>query len=271
MSKFADLIEKILQEKQQNLNEKIDITPLPRTYEELLHIFCLDTAIKENIDDIQTNVSKARELYHLIINKIKNKEYITEDDKKIIYLNDLTIIIDENTDYNKAYYNNEYKTISLYTDNINEIQGDALFRANLIHELTHYLTQDKFNKDTYIQPEEDITKYYTQPNELDAYTSSIADLIIKSVKQEIRYHTTTKSIFNNKELIQKRLDSKKEKSVKQNFFIYKGFLETLQKDKEKFQNFYTEIIEACLQYINKNLNECITSSELNLWLAHPLK
>ena len=109
MSKFADLVEKILQEKSQNLNEKIDITPLPRTYKDLLHIFCLDTEITENIDDIQTNVSKARELYHTIINKIKNKEYIIEDNKKIIYLNDLTVIIDANTDYNKAYYNNEYK------------------------------------------------------------------------------------------------------------------------------------------------------------------
>jgi len=253
------LIEKVMQ----NIKDE-EYRPEYRSYEELIKIFTVEKPINEDVEENKRLLYEIETLYKEIINKIKSGDY-EEDEKNVtLKINDLTIHVNKTGFVDTASYEPSIKTINIFARNLSQVENDYQFKANLVHELTHYLSKDKTNNlknyknppDTDDVDHPDWKPYLFQPYEFEANTVSIAKLMIDAVEQEIRYKLNDNRKLVTKSAIQRMVDKCIHQEVNERENIYFHFCYILTRDEVKLREFYNDIVETIFQFLHRNLKEC---------------
>lgn len=262
MSEFREIVKEAFDEN--NIISTIAIQP--RTYEELCDIF--NVSLEEDKDDNKAYLYLAYDYYKKLLQKIDKRDYdILKSGALYIDLDDFTVFIDNGNhgSYNYSNYDGENKRIYLYTKDLDNIKDDIYFRSNFMHEVTHYLSE--FENDNsmlwnYSNYSDDKISYYTQPTEILSNKVAICDFMINLIKKSIRNNISEKDLLIT-EFIQKQIDRIIDTITSKKGFIYHEFFNALAKDKEAFKEFYKEIVETCIEYIEDNLQECTQYAMLN--------
>lgn len=267
-SKFRLMVEEAIR---QHDNSTIVIEP--RSYEELLHIFALDEQFQEDANNIQTLLYLANQYYKKIKEKIHAGNYeIKPSGVMYIELDEFDIYIDTGNigGYHRSSLNLDDLRISLYAKDLRyeELCKDELFKSNLVHELTHYLSQhedDAFALNHYIRPKSDgsnVKEYSLQQTEFLSNEVAICDFIIHRVLGMIDANIK-KDDIKTKQTIQEFVDALIYTTCKDPLFIYSQFIRNLKKDETAFRDFYEEIIKACVGYIQRQLHLFESLASLN--------
>lgn len=264
MSEFREIVKEAFDEN--NIISTIAIQP--RTYEELCDIFNVSLEeLEEDKDDNKAYLYLAYDYYKKLLQKIDKRDYdILKSGALYIDLDDFTVFIDNGNhgSYNYSNYDGENKRIYLYTKDLDNIKDDIYFRSNFMHEVTHYLSEFEndnsmpWNYSNY----SDDKIYYTQPTEILSNKVAICDFMINLIKKSIRNNISEKDLLIT-EFIQKQIDRIIDTITSKKGFIYHEFFNALAKDKEAFKEFYKEIVETCIEYIEDNLQECTQYAMLN--------
>lgn len=265
MFEFREIVKEAFDEN--NIISTIAIQP--RTYEELCDIFNVSLEeLEEDKDDNKAYLYLAYDYYKKLLQKIDKRDYdILKSGALYIDLDDFTVFIDNGNhgSYNYSNYDGENKRIYLYTKDLDNIKDDIYFRSNFMHEVTHYLSE--FENDNsmpwnYSNYSDDKISYYTQPTEILSNKVAICDFMINLIKKSIRNNISEKDLLIT-EFIQKQIDRIIDTITSKKGFIYHEFFNALAKDKEAFKEFYKEIVETCIEYIEDNLQECTQYAMLN--------
>lgn len=231
------------------------------SHEELCHIFNVDNQLTEDKADNEAWIYLACSYYKIFMNKIKTHEYSkTTSGAYKINLGDIDIYVSTGNDgtYNHSSYNSDWKCINLYTKDFKSVSSDYIFRSNFIHEITHYLSEHEDDNSfpwNYTRPEEDLIKYYTQPTELLADKISVCDFMIKLIEDDLR-STLRKEDLLTREALTSRIDSIIHAITSHRGFIYHEFFAALSNNPKAFLDFYMEIVDTCIDYVQHNLKEC---------------
>lgn len=232
-----------------------------KAYEKLLTDLGLSNVLSEDKKDNQTYLALAYGYYKKLLEKIENAQYtITQSGALCIPIADFTVYLDtgKHGSYNRSHYSEEYDCLHVYTQDLNTIEKDFIFKSNFIHELIHHFANvedlDIIHKD-YISVDEDELAYYTQPQELLSNKIAICDHIIGIIKDNIRNGIKEPDI-KDRTSIENFIKNILGKIIKSKGFLYYDFLQTLSKDRKAFIEFYNEIIDTCVEYIQNNLKEC---------------
>ena len=257
MSNWENIVKNILNE-----NNIISLTAVKiPSYKKLCEIFNIIESLEEDSKDNEAWLRIAYDYYKKLLKKIENKEYTKcQLETILINLDNLLVFIDydDTGSYNQSYYNSDNKTIYLYAKNIQNLKEDIYFRSNFIHEITHYLSE--FEDDNqlswnYVDSAEDEIKYYTQPTELLSNKIAVCDFLINLIEKNINKYITRNSLLNTEKL-QEKINEILEKITAQPGFLYHNFLKALGRNEQELKDFYKEIIDTCIQYIQNNLQEC---------------
>lgn len=247
-----------------SIAEQIEIIPgkikVP-SYEELCHIFNVDKKLTEDKADNEAWIYLACSYYKMLMNKIKVHDYIkTTSGAYKINLGDIDVYVStgNNGTYNHSSYNPDWKCINLHTKDFNTISSDYIFRSNFIHEITHYLSEHEDDNSmpwNYTKADEDLIKCYTQPTELLADEVSVCDFMIKLIEDDL-HSTLHKADLLTTEALTARINKVIHVITSNPGFIYHEFFAALSNDPKAFVDFYTEIVDTCIDYIQHNLKEC---------------
>lgn len=263
-SKFFEAVSKIFYENAIMLRKPL----ANRSYEESCKIFNVDLNLQEDSRENHTYLYLAHDYYKRLLNQIaKIRKNHRQTDHYKIQLDDVTVYIScgKNGDYNHSYYDPENKDIEVYAKNINTIKDDPFFRSNFMHEITHYLSQNE-NDDmllhNYTKEDEDVLKYYTQPTELLLNKIAISDFIFNQIKIDVLRNMNTMDI-KSQDALQRRIDQFINAFVSNKGFIYHEFFNYLAKDQQLFKEFYEELQETIITYIEHSFSEAKTYCILN--------
>lgn len=241
-SKFRGLVEKIIH------------------YRKLLTTLGLNNLVEDK-DDNQTYLAMAYGYYKSLLKKIENKQYtITQSGALRIPVADFVVYLDvgKNGSYNHNHYDEDYECLHVYTQDLQNIKKDFIFKSNFVHELTHHFTEVEdldMTYDDYIKPEDNELQYYTQPRELLSNKIAISDHIIGIIKDNIRGNIKEPDI-KDRNSIENFIKGILGKIIQSKGFLYYNFLQALSKDRKQFLDFYNEIVDTCVEYIQNNLHEC---------------
>lgn len=231
------------------------------SHEELCHIFNVDNQLTEDKTDNEAWIYLACSYYKIFINKIKTHKYSkTTSGAYKVNLDDIDIYVSTGNDgtYNHSSYNSDWKCINLYTKDFKSVSSDYIFRSNFIHEITHYLSEHEDDNSfpwNYTRPEEDLIKYYTQPTELLADKISVCDFMIKLIEDDLR-STLHKEDLLTREALTSRINNIIHAITSHRGFIYHEFFAALSNNPKAFLDFYMEIVDTCIDYVQHNLKEC---------------
>lgn len=231
------------------------------SHEELCHIFNVDNQLTEDKIDNEAWIYLACSYYKIFINKIKTHKYSkTTSGAYKVNLDDIDIYVSTGNDgtYNHSSYNSDWKCINLYTKDFKSVSSDYIFRSNFIHEITHYLSEHEDDNSfpwNYTRPEEDLIKYYTQPTELLADKISVCDFMIKLIEDDLR-STLHKEDLLTREALTSRINNIIHAITSHRGFIYHEFFAALSNNSKAFLDFYMEIVDTCIDYVQHNLKEC---------------
>lgn len=262
MSEWCKIVEKIKNEHESKNCLK------EYTYEQLENIFNLKE-LKEVKEENRTSLWLANHTYNDFIKACKEKNYrnIEQQNCLEIILEDVTIYLFLNSNYNHAGYDSENNYIIASTilseENVSDsIEKDFALRSILIHELTHRFSM--LNTDDYFHPDlnNPEKEYYLQDTEIESNTDSICDFIINLIKNEVR-DSINQFDIQSEQKIQNKINQVLNVSLHNEGFLYHNFLVNLVKDKEKFQMFYKDVVDTCIDYIKNNLVECYMTAIAN--------
>lgn len=232
-----------------------------KAYEKLLTDLGLNNVLSEDKNDNQTYLAIAYGYYKKLLEKIENKQYtITQSGALRIPIADFTVYLDtgKNGNYNHSHYSEDYDCLHVYTQDLNTIKNDFIFKSNFIHELIHHLanTEDlDITHDDYIRPEDNELQYYIQPRELLSNKIAICDHIVGIIKDNIR-NSIKEPDIKDRASIENFIKNILGKIIKSKGFLYYDFLQALSKDRKAFIEFYNDIVDTCVEYIQNNLKEC---------------
>lgn len=254
---FGERVKKSISEQTKIIPGKIKMP----SHEELCYIFNVDNTLTEDKTDNEAWIYLACSYYKMLMNKIKVHDYTKATSGAYkVNLDDIDVYISTGNDgtYNHSSYDSDWKCINLYTKDFKSISYDYIFRSNFIHEITHYLSEHENDNSlpwNYIRPEEDLIKYYTQPTELLADKISICDFMIKLIEKNLR-STLHKDDLLTTEALTTRIDDIIHAITSNPGFIYHEFFAALSNDPKVFIDFYMEIVDTCIDYVQHNLKEC---------------
>ena len=256
MSQWRKIVENILREnRKEQLKNWLKRTTTP---EYIYHIFHLDVDLTEDKDETTNSLWLARTIYNKFLDKINKKDYEKTKFGGIVNLDNLDLLIEFSITGQKGngYFDKQNNIIMVYIDEIDRLYNDPIFINALIHEITHSMSYDDLYNFTrnYITPEQDRSKYLTQPVELEANKVALCDYLIRQVKGQLKDELLTKEI-NDEEALRKRIDKILEEISINNQHFYFEFLHAVSKDKEVFQDIYFEVLAVCIEYIQNHLDE----------------
>lgn len=260
MSQFREIVENCLAEHGYNLVEsKVletkDIKLEPRTEKQLLKIFCLDeNELSEDKDENKNTLWLARNIYEKFIQKVKEGKYERTKFGGIVNINDLEIEFSITGKAGDGVYTKLNNKILVYTEKLNDLENDLNLRNGLIHEIVHSISYDDFNNfNNYISPETNKNEYLTQPLEFEANKIALCDYLVDQILKNLKQQMLTKDIDDSNKL-QNYIDQILYNIMSNEKHTYYDFLSILHK-KKKLNDFYSEIVETCIEYIQDHLAE----------------
>ena len=231
-----------------------------RSYRLLLSDLGLDHRLKEDADENQSYIAMAEIYYKQFLDKIKAKKYAkTQSGALEIELDNFTVYlhIGDDGSYNHSHYSDGYNTLDIHTDDLDKIENDRFTKSAFIHELAHHIEKLEDSESIhldYTKYDEDEVKYYTQPSEIFANKIAICNFIIDQVKSNIQTTIQVKDLKDEQSL-REYIKKLFEIIITSKGFLYYNFLQALSKDQKAFMEFYNEMLDTCVKYIQNDLKE----------------
>ena len=86
--------------------------------------------------------------------------------------------------------------------------------------------------------------------------------VVEKIKNEVK-DSINQFDIQSEQKIQNKINQVLNISLHDEGFLYHNFLVNLVKDKEKFQAFYKDVVDTCIDYIKNNQVECYMKAIAN--------